>query len=110
MAFLFAYKNFAEYTSEQSNGVIVKLSISEPNEARYRILERDNEELRRQVETLKSEMTLTKGHKVNPQVVRKQVNRLLREYSSEADADEIYNRVYEIYDYISNDKAGNRRY
>lgn len=85
----------------------LKYSVSEPDEARYRILERDNEELRRQVETLKSEMTLTKGHKVNPQVVRKQVNRLLREYSSEADADEIYNRVYEIYDYISNNKNAN---
>ena len=74
-----------------------KLSIPEQTSAEYELLSHENEDLRKQVEALKSEMKLTKGHKVKPEAVKKLTNKILREYSSKADKEEISARLEHIF-------------
>ena len=63
-----------ETVKENSN----KFSLSDRSSAEYDLLTQENEELKAQVETLKNEMKLTKGHKVNPDAVNKLAKSTLR--------------------------------
>ena len=55
-----------------------KFSLSDRTSAEYDLLTQENEELKAQVEALKNEMKLTKGHKVNPEAVSKLAKSTLR--------------------------------
>lgn len=83
----------------------IRYSIPEQSSAEYELLLDKNEDLRKQVEALKSEMKLTKGHKVNPEAVKKLTNKILREYSSKADKEEISARLEQIFNYTARDDA-----
>ena len=74
-----------------------KLSIPEQTSAEYELLSHENEDLRKQVEALKSAMKLTKGHKVKPEAVKKLTNKILREYNSKVDKNEISTRLEHIF-------------
>ena len=55
-----------------------KFSLSDRTSAEYDLLTQVNEELKAQVEALKNEMKLTKGHKANPKAVNKLAKSTLR--------------------------------
>ena len=83
----------------------IRFSIPEQTSAEYELLLDKNEDLRKQVEALKSEMKLTKGHKVNPEAVKKLTNKILREYSSKADKEEISARLEQIFNFVASENV-----
>ncbi len=74
-----------------------KFSIPETEDADYSILAKENEELKVQVESLKHEMTLTKGHKVKREAVRRLANKLRRDYSATMTTEEITDELEKIF-------------
>ncbi len=79
----------------------VKFSLPESDTASYDILARENEDLKAQVEALENEMKLTKGHKVKPEAVKKLARKLLREYSSTMDVEELSAELEKIFNYVA---------
>ena len=61
-----------------NEGTYTKFSLSDRTSAEYDLLTQENEELKAQVEALKNEMKLTKGHKVNSEAVKKLAKSALR--------------------------------
>lgn len=78
-----------------------KFSLPETDTASYDILSRENEDLKAQVEALENEMKLTKGHKVKPEEVKKLARKLLREYSSTMDVEELSAELEKIFNYVA---------
>ncbi|MGN0611516.1 MAG: hypothetical protein ACI4JI_06995 [Ruminiclostridium sp.] len=75
------YGRYAEVFENDKNGSENKFSLSDQTSAEYDMLTQENEELKAQVEALKNEMKLTKGHKVNPEAVQKLAKKYIKDYS-----------------------------
>lgn len=93
------FKNIDNLTPTDDKDI--RFSIPESDTASYDILARENEDLKAQVEALENEMKLTKGHKVKPEAVKKLARKLLREYSSTMDAEELSAELEKIFNYVA---------
>jgi hypothetical protein len=80
----------------------INFSLKENNS----ISSKDRKELLDIIEHLKSEFELTKFAKADPKKLAKMTRDLLKEYSSQADFDETYKAIDELYTYMANGKDG----
>lgn len=83
----------------------IRRSIPEQTDGEYEALLHENEQLQQQIETLKSEMQITKGHKVNPAAVQKFARKLIKDYSSTIDVDKLSERLENVFNYIASEDA-----
>lgn len=80
----------------------VQFSLKENNS----ISSKDQKELLDIIEHLKGEFELTKFAKTDPNKLAKMTRDLLKEYSSQADFDETYKAIDDLYTYMANGEGG----
>jgi hypothetical protein len=71
------------------------------------LLTEENQALREQVETLRGEFQLTKGHKVKPASIGKLADTILKETSSSYDKGTLVKNLDALFSYIANDPDAN---
>lgn len=71
------------------------------------LLTEENQALREQVETLRGEFQLTKGHKVKPVSIGKLADTILKETSSSYDKGTLVKNLDALFSYIANDPDAN---
>ena len=71
------------------------------------LLTEENQALREQVETLRGEFKLTKGHKVKPASIGKLADTILKETSSSYDKGTLVKNLDALFSYIANDPDAN---
>ena len=71
------------------------------------LLTEENQALREQVETLRGEFQLTKGHKVKPSSIGKLADTILKETSSSYDKGTLVKNLDALFSYIANDPDAN---
>lgn len=72
-----------------------------------RKLERENARLKAAVESLRQQFNLTRGVQVKASDVEKLAGKVIREYSSKADAGALSEKLKTVYDYLGNDPEPN---
>ena len=71
------------------------------------VLTEENQKLREQVETLRDEFKLTKGHKIKPASIEKLADSILKETSSSYDKGTLVKNLDALFSYIANDPEAN---
>ena len=71
------------------------------------VLMEENQKLREQVETLRQEFVLTKGHKAKPASLEKLASGILKETSSSYDKGTLVKNLETLFSYIANDPEAN---
>lgn len=71
------------------------------------VLTEENQKLREQVETLRDEFKLTKGHKIKPASIEKLVDSILKETRSSYDKGTLAKNLDALFSYIANDPEAN---
>jgi hypothetical protein len=81
----------------------IRRSAATPTESSDLI--RENAQLKEMVEKLQQEFEITGGTKPNPATIKRVANKVLRQYNSSYDVDELVNDITSIYSYLRSENA-----
>ena len=86
-----------------TNNPDIRRSAATPTESSDLI--RENAQLKEMVEKLQQEFEITGGTKPNPATIKRVANKVLRQYNSSYDVDELVNDITSIYSYLRSENA-----
>ena len=86
-----------------TNNPDIRFSAATPTESSDLI--RENAQLKEMVEKLQQEFEITGGTKPNPATIKRVANKVLRQYNSSYDVNELVNDITSIYSYLRSENA-----
>lgn len=82
----------------------VRFAMDKVEKSDYARLSKENDKLKRQVESLKKEFQLTHGHQLNQKSIEKLAGKMLRQYSSKYDRATLVSNLSTLFNYIAKGK------